>query len=616
MLTISLQEPSHVVIRTDRNVPRELGNALSRNIAPGRTTREDDSITVPLERFLATRNWLAQTLETYECDIEFSDDIAELIARSDSERREVARLLSSKPMPVEDLDSRLKATRFKRELKSFQRRDLADVLALSNGANFSVPGAGKTTVELACYELHKHAGLIERALVVAPLSAFEAWFKEADECLTPTPKVHRFDGSRIPLETEILLINYQRLAANYSEIAEWVAECPCLVVLDEAHRMKRGRNGEWGSACLDLAHLASRRDILTGTPAPQHPTDLVALLEFLWPHQSGVILPSSARDNNPDAATMAMLSTRLDALFVRTRKDELGLRDPCMKVELVEMKPVQQEIYDGLRTRMRRALASGPRERASLAHLGEVFVYLLQAATNPALLARGLAQQGPSALQWPPLPAPTGSPMAQLILNYGSHEMPAKFEKLAALIDINVREKRKTLVWSNFVGTLHQLAEKVLRPYQPALVYGGVPAVSEDELVTTRETELDRFRSDEDCWVLLANPAAMSEGVSLHDVCHDAIYVDRTFNAGQYLQSVDRIHRLGLKRGVDTRVTFLVTRETIDESVDDRVRLKAERLAEMLSDRNLVTMALPDEDAYGEWVDVGDVDLLFAHLQE
>ena len=265
---------------------------------------------------------------------------------------------------------------------------------------------------------------------------------------------------------------------------------------------------------------------------------------------------------------------------------------------------------------MRRTLASGPRERASLAHLGEVLVYLLQAATNPTLLARALTQGGPSDLQWPPSPAAPGSSMAQLILNYGSHEMPAKFEKLAVLINENARQKRKTLVWSNFVGTLQQLAEKVLLPFAPALVYGGVPAISEDTLVTTRETELRRFRSDENCWVLLANPAAMSEGVSLHDVCHDAIYVDRTFNAGQYLQSVDRIHRLGLRPGVDTRVTFLVSRETIDEAVDDRVRLKAERLAEMLSDRNLVTMALPDEDAYGEWVDVGDVDALFGHLDD
>ena len=48
--------------------------------------------------------------------------------------------------------------------------------------------------------------------------------------------------------------------------------------------------------------------------------------------------------------------------------------------------------------------------------------------------------------------------------------------------------------------------------------------------------------------VLLANPQAMSEGISLHLECHDAIWLDRTYNAGQYLQGIDRIHRLGPPR--------------------------------------------------------------------
>ena len=64
--------------------------------------------------------------------------------------------------------------------------------------------------------------------------------------------------------------------------------------------------------------------------------------------------------------------------------------------------------------------------------------------------------------------------------------------------------------------------------------------------------------------VLLANPAALAEGVSLHTVCHDAVYLDRTFTAGQYLQSVNRIHRLGLAPGTDTLTSVLVAQGTVD----------------------------------------------------
>ncbi len=107
----------------------------------------------------------------------------------------------------------------------------------------------------------------------------------------------------------------------------------------------------------------------------------------------------------------------------------------------------------------------------------------------------------------------------------------------------------------------------------------------------------------------------MAEGVSLHETCHDAVYLERTFNAGQYLQSLDRIHRLGLAPGIETNVTFLLSVGSIDEAVDGRVSLKAERLGAMLDDPDLVAMALPDDEDYGEIIeDVGDLRALFEHL--
>jgi SNF2 family DNA or RNA helicase len=245
--------------------------------------------------------------------------------------------------------------------------------------------------------------------------------------------------------------------------------------------------------------------------------------------------------------------------------------------------------------------------------MGEVVMYLLEAATNPALLARAVTGADGVALTWPSLAIPPTSDLGEKVLGYSGFEVPAKFQKLATMVAKNASDGRKTLVWSNFVDTLTTLAGAVLAPHDPAVVHGSVP-VSSDAGVASRESELRRFRTDDSCMVLLANPAAMSEGVSLHHECHDAIYVDRTFNAGQYLQSIDRIHRLGLPAGTETRLRFLVCRNTVDETVDERIRIKAERLAQMLSDPGLVAMALPDEDDYGEWVEVSDLDALLAHL--
>ncbi len=609
-------EPPVVSIERSAEVEPALWNAIGRNVAPGATTRVDDfEVRVPLDLFLGSRNWLGQALNTHGCDAEIADGVMSLLRRGDQEREEVTRLLRAEVprLSDEEVAQLLGAGGFKRELKDFQLRDLALILSVSHGANFSVPGAGKTTVAYATFAAERAQGRVSRLLVVAPLSAFDAWLEEAGECIEPEPRVRRFE-ERAPAATDVLLVNYQRLAARYAALAAWVQAEPCQVILDEAHRMKRGRNGEWGSACLRLAHLAVRRDILTGTPAPQHPNDFAALLDFVWPQQSSRILPRAARQANPPDDVMREVSRRLQPLFARTKKDELGLDDPDLKVEVVHMKPLQAEIYQALRTRLRSVLQATARDRA-FADMGSVVMYMIEAATNPALLAAAIGGQ-PSPTQWPPNPIPAGSTLADRVLHYSEHEVPRKFEVLAALVAANAAAGRKTLVWSNFIANLRDLAERLLAPYSPAVIHGGVPSGDLGVSVITRESELQRFREDDRCSVLIANPAAMSEGVSLHHACHDAVYLDRTFNAGQYLQSIDRIHRLGLPPGTETRITFLVSAGTIDETVDDRVRVKAERLSEMLSDPNLVTMALPDEDAYGSWVDADDLDALFAHLSD
>jgi SNF2 family DNA or RNA helicase len=388
------------------------------------------------------------------------------------------------------------------------------------------------------------------------------------------------------------------------------------VVLDEAHRMKRGWPGLWGRACLNLAYLAERRDILTGTPAPQSPRDLVSLLDFIWPGQAQRILPSGASVNPPPPDIGHQIAARVGPLFVRTRKQELGLREPTFSVIVVEPEPLQRAIYDALKDRYAGVFSLSATDRVSFSQLGDVVMYLLEAAVNPHLLVAGSSADDAPRFHHPPLDVQPGSRLWGLLQEYNKFETPAKFKVLAQIVDANARQGRKTLVWSNFVRNLVTL-KRMFSSLNPALIYGAVPTENDSRsgITTTRESELRRFREDADCMVLLANPAAMSEGVSLHTTCHDAIYLDRTFNAGQYLQSVDRIHRLGLEADQETRVTFLVSDATIDQIVDQRVRGKAERLGDMLNDPDIVMMSLPDDEDYGPAIDdQGDIGALLAHL--
>ena len=149
------------------------------------------------------------------------------------------------------------------------------------------------------------------------------------------------------------------------------------------------------------------------------------------------------------------------------------------------------------------------------------------------------------------------------------------------------------------------------------MIHGGIPP--EDSAPpgsVTRELELRRFREDPECTVLLANPAAAGEGISLHHWCHKAVYLDRTFNAGHFLQSQDRIHRLGLDSSIETTFTLLLSADSIDEAVDDRLQQKVRMLAALMNDPGLVRVALPesDEDHQVPPADDGDSGAILRHL--
>ena len=85
-------------------------------------------------------------------------------------------------------------------------------------------------------------------------------------------------------------------------------------------------------------------------------------------------------------------------------------------------------------------------------------------------------------------------------------------------------------------------------------LYGAIPVEQEgvteeaDEQILTRERIVREFHR-EDCpyKVIIANPFAVAESISLHKACHNAIYLERSFNAAHFVQSKDRIPPLWFK---------------------------------------------------------------------
>ncbi len=574
-----------------------------------------EGLLVALDQFLARRRALQAACLRHGVGIEWNERAKDLVRSAEAEREALDESLAvGAPLNTKAIDL-LKGSRFRRTLLPFQERDLRKLLALQHGANFSVPGAGKTAVMYATYEAERTVGRVHRLLVISPLAAFEPWIDEARLCFSTSPVIARLGLDPVHEDTEVVLVNYQRVDSAYAELATWLSQRPTHLVLDEAHRIKRGWGGQWGARCLSLAYLATRRDVMTGTPAPNSVSDLSAIVDFVWPGQAHTLLPQRAVANETPEVASRAAAVALAPLFVRTTKRELGLRAPNFEAVQVPMGPLHRQIYSALLGQYAGAFSLSRRERADFVTVGQVLMYLLEAATNPALLTAGSSRHDPIEFRHPPLAIEESSSLRNLLADYGQHETPRKFVELARRVRENTSAGRKTLVWSNFVRNLETL-RRLLATYKPAVIHGGIPYVGPlDGTAPTRESEFRRFRNDPDCRVMLANPAAAGESLSLHDVCHDAVYVDRTFNAGQYLQSVDRIHRLGLPPDQPTNVVLLLSVGTVDEVVDRRVREKVATLGEVLNDPGLPAMALPDEEGYGPAIDAEtDVAELFEHL--
>ncbi|GGL28848.1 DNA helicase [Streptomyces anthocyanicus] len=584
---------TRVVLRTTELFQQELVQLVARFRTGGQLGPL--SASVSLDELLADLGLLGTWSDP--TGVEWADDLRGLVSGVVQDAHAVQQRLAGRQTADEvapdDVPALLGDT-WKGELSEFQRRDIAKLLSLQHGANFSVPGAGKTRVALAVYAAQKEARRVSRLLVVCPKSAYESWRYETAECLIHPLRINVLDGS-LDQWAEVLVVNYERLDRSLSMLAGWLKSAPSMIILDEAHRMKLGARGTYGAACMALGPLAARRLILTGTPAPNGSRDLENLLGFVWPgHGQRTVVQAVA------GGDLAHASTVLQPLFTRTTKHELGLPPVQLGLRFVDMPPLHDEIYT--------AIVGGERSgaaREDLSAHGKTALRLLMAATSPALLLEGGSRYEPLAYQLPPMEIPEGGSLYSLMQNLPDYELSPKYKEAVAIIAENAAQGRKTLVWTTFVRSLTTL-ERMLEKYSPAVVYGGTP---------DREEQIRRFREDPACMVLISNPATLGEGISLHHVCHDAVYVDRDFMAGRFLQSLDRIHRLGLAPGTETRVTVLAVRNSVDEVVAASLERKLEFMGRILDDPTVQQLAdLEEEPSVAAGLAPGDIEALLSHM--
>ena len=507
-----------------------------------------------------------------------------------------------------------------RRLHPHQLRNVCHALAAVNQANFSVPGAGKTVTAVATGLLHFNVGTIDALLVVGPLACFEPWESEAAAAVGPLFRPIRVRGSaRLRRESyadaargDLLLMSYAMAASDRLALMEMCERLSVMLIVDESHRIKRFSGGVWAPALTEIAELARVRMILTGTPMPKSPRDLFSQINVLWPN--GLLTGSRSEFAGRVNRSPAVVRSMIEPFTTRTAKSELGLPPYRIQRHRVPMTGTQADIYQLIRNRLRNQLddADTWEDKLNALRRGRP-IRLLQAASNPDLL-----NHPDDAFRLSRVP-PTNPTLMERLMRFAATDRPAKSDA-ALRIAIGLMEERKKVVcWSNFIRNLDSFSDLLRRELGIPVfqVDGRVPA-SDDPLQDrrdgevleddTRERRIEQFLSVDGPAALVTNPATSSESISLHRACHDAIYLDRTYDAALFFQSIDRIHRLGLPEDADVTIHILQATvgddDTIDHLVDASLLNKQEAMEELLGGAEIHPLYQDAADAEGSRADL------------
>jgi len=452
------------------------------------------------------------------------------------------------------------STNIARQLKEHQVKAALHLLSVKNGANFSVPGSGKTTVVLVTFQRLRLLEEVDSLFVVGPPSCFGPWLSEYEEVLGAKPTYEIFAGGDIEEREfkyqtsknsacDLYLTTFQTLHNDWKSVKNLfrLHGIRFYFVVDEAHYIKQ-LGGAWAAAVLNVAQYAKQKCILTGTPFPQSFKDAFNLFDVLWPESP----PVSSEDRNKIdyfyqknklSEAASILDEKVGPLFYRVRKKELNLapqffHDPI----IIKMNEYERLVYDSITDHVRTL------SQSDFSYNFELLMHLIrgrmmrvrQCTSYIKLLGTAISEYDENLIG-------TNISLSNTIRNYDELEIPAKLNQLLEIVHSLRDQNEKIVIWSHFIETLKLIRNTLEKKYKVQLIYGATPTQNtsvSDEL--TREGIIREFsKTGGNIDILIANPAACAESISLHKACSYAIYYDLSYNCAQYLQSLDRIHRVG-----------------------------------------------------------------------
>jgi SNF2 family DNA or RNA helicase len=433
-------------------------------------------------------------------------------------------------------------------------------------------GLGKTLSVLASIDSLILDKEINFSLIICPNSLSRNWLAEAQtftplrryEIIPESPK----DRARLfrQIESGIVVcdgvvLNYEKLRSPdvLKGLLDLLKDKQALLCFDESQRIKNPKSVAF-QALRKLGPLFKRRIALSGTPTPRDITDVwsqVTVLDggerfgnsyYKWLKEIAELGTKyseyAVRSFKPFAVENTI--ARVHELLLRRRKEEVvNLPEKTFVNRFCQMQGDQAKRYTQLckELLLQMRSAAGKDFVRVVDNMLEEYLRAVQLASNPRLIDPGFEGD------------------------------PAKFKELDEIVNEVVVEKReKIVIWTNFLGNVAELTKR----YQQHGCYafsGEVPA-------RIRNKTVKEFQTNTEGRVLVAVPAAGGVGITL-TAAKTAVYIDRTWNAEHWLQSVDRIHRIG-QNGTVNIITLSACK--VDELIAKNLKRKSHALKKLLGD--------------------------------
>lgn len=403
-------------------------------------------------------------------------------------------------------------------------------------------------------------------LVVCPNSVKPNWAREIYRWL-PGKRTFtiRAGGSPCPQTIDYAIVNYELL--ERAATRTWRT-----VIFDEATYLKSAA-AQRTQRAAELAELAERVWLLSGTPVMNRPYELVAPLTIVhaleqfggrWAFVNRYCDPQRkwiwvrSRGGRPrrrqifdmgGARNLEELSERLTSLGImlrRTRAD-VGLQlPPCQTVKVaLELTGNALSSYRSAARDLRAWIA---------AHRGSEAVIRASKAeklTRVAYLRAAAAEAKTEAM-------------------------------LGWVADLMDETDEKVVVFSDS----RELQQAFMHKWPRAAHLLG------DDSTSTRQTQLDRLVRDPNCRLFVASLRAAGMGINELVAAPYCVFADQAWTPAIHQQAVDRLHRPGQKKAVTAY--YIVAENTIEERIVD-VLMDKDRTAQLAIDGEAIDRLIDQE---------------------